>query len=507
MVSNRDIVFFVPIASLDPKGQLYLKGCIQESQKSLVVYFYKYFRDPNFNLNMSYREEKQDEILGYIGDKVGNLKTDNYILINLIKPAHQLYIMSKDIVINEHKVLEKYSIIYYDSDTIVNSEELVSTRLAKDSNDCLKNDFITTLCYLVSRNNTPQKDIEYDDNATQTGYYRTVCENVWKHSALCAHTEKYLKSLSWIYFEAKTNRKVSIKMGNYIAAFMTDILLGLLVIYWLNQWDAQPHSVAMESVKAIVDNLRSLLQWLMGSPAGLKLNQAFTNMLGKFFLYHTNLWWMFLEISISVLDIALRAYLYIGCLGITFQAAILSDLLSVASFHIYCIYVYAARLYNIQICGLTALFRLFLGRKHNPLRGGIDSCEYTNQQLFVGTLAFTILLFLLPTTAVYYVVFTLFRLVLLICQGFLTRLSWLINSLPLYILFLWIVNSPKIMSTAYLEISHITDNVTIFHLRFTSKRLYQILGESQAPATNTPPAQQWSQILSNLWRGNLLYPI
>lgn len=67
----------------------------------------------------------------------------------------------------------------------------------------------------------------------------------------------------------------------------------------------------------------------------------------------------------------------------------------------------------MQISGLSALLRLFVGRKYNPLRGGIDSCEYTNQELFVGTVAFTILLLLLPTTALYYIVFTLVRYILL----------------------------------------------------------------------------------------------
>lgn len=64
------------------------------------------------------------------------------------------------------------------------------------------------------------------------------------------------------------------------------------------------------------------------------------------------------------------------------------------------------RLFNIQIRGLTALFRLFLGKKKNPLRERVDSCSYQADQLFVGTLMFTILLFLMPTTWVYYAVFT-----------------------------------------------------------------------------------------------------
>lgn len=64
------------------------------------------------------------------------------------------------------------------------------------------------------------------------------------------------------------------------------------------------------------------------------------------------------------------------------------------------------RLYSLQVSGLVALWRLFLGQKHNPLRERVDSCQYSPDQLFVGTLAFTILLFLLPTTFMYYIVFT-----------------------------------------------------------------------------------------------------
>ena len=107
-----------------------------------------------------------------------------------------------------------------------------------------------------------------------------------------------------------------------------------------------------------------------------------------------------------LLEVTFYIFLWLGRLGLTFQASILADLLALVSFHIYCIYVYAARLYNLQVSGLLALWRLFLGRKHNPLRGRVDSCKYSPDQLFVGTLAFTILLFLLPTTFMYYTVFT-----------------------------------------------------------------------------------------------------
>nr|CAD7428884.1 unnamed protein product [Timema monikensis] len=133
----------------------------------------------------------------------------------------------------------------------------------------------------------------------------------------------------------------------------------------------------------VVTTLRDLVQWLMGIPAGLKLNYAFNNMLGRFFLYHINLWWTFLVLAKPLLELASEIFLCFGYLGLTFQV-----------------------LYSLQLSGLLALFRLFLGKKYNPLRGRVDSCQYSPDQLFVGTLAFTILLFLLPTTFMYYIVFT-----------------------------------------------------------------------------------------------------
>src|SRR5690349_7707190 len=63
------------------------------------------------------------------------------------------------------------------------------------------------------------------------------------------------------------------------------------------------------------------------------------------------------------------------------------------------------RLYQLQVTALIALWRLFRGKKFNPLRRRVDSMNYDAQQLFLGTLLFTALLFLLPTTTVYYAVF------------------------------------------------------------------------------------------------------
>jgi hypothetical protein len=70
-------------------------------------------------------------------------------------------------------------------------------------------------------------------------------------------------------------------------------------------------------------------------------------------------------------------------------------------------YFLMSRLFNWQIHLLIILFRLFCGKKQNPLRNNrLDSHLCDIDQLFIVTLSFTILLFLLPSIFMYYAVFT-----------------------------------------------------------------------------------------------------
>ena len=64
-----------------------------------------------------------------------------------------------------------------------------------------------------------------------------------------------------------------------------------------------------------------------------------------------------------------------------------------------------------QYKGLLALWRLFLGKKYNPLRDRVDSADNNVEQLFLGTIIFTILLFLMPTTVTFFSVFLALKLV------------------------------------------------------------------------------------------------
>ncbi|KAL5018375.1 hypothetical protein ScPMuIL_004097 [Solemya velum] len=172
---------------------------------------------------------------------------------------------------------------------------------------------------------------------------------------------------------------------------------------------------------------------------------SFTIAWGEFFLYHVYLWTGYL----SLLQPALGRLLWYSSMfgvraGLSVQLCLIQDILSTLTLHIYCFYVYAARLYRLQISSLASLWRLFRGKKWNAQLRRVDSAIYNVDQLFFGTLLFTILLFLLPTTTLYYFVFTLLRICMLVVQWVVSKFVSFLNVIPVYTAFLWSIKSPKV---------------------------------------------------------------
>ncbi|KAI8846079.1 N-acetylglucosaminyl transferase component-domain-containing protein [Chytridium lagenaria] len=133
-----------------------------------------------------------------------------------------------------------------------------------------------------------------------------------------------------------------------------------------------------------IEGIAAVVKWLMGwpPPVGLKLNSELNHFLGQLFLWLLQLW------NDSI--IPLRQHLpdvitligYSGTLG-------------------------ASMIYNWQVMVILSLFTLFRGKKRNVLRNRVDSAEFDLDQLLLGTILFTVLVFLFPTVAVYYVLFSL----------------------------------------------------------------------------------------------------
>nr|XP_033336262.1 uncharacterized protein LOC117226239 [Megalopta genalis] len=332
---------------------------------------------------------------------------------------------------------------------------------------------------------------------------------IFKYSFLGLHVHGWLENVKWMSITVIRNKRFTLKTGNYVFALITDMLLGIFMLQLLLHYleHTFPSQILLNNAEKVVTLLKDLINWLMGVPAGLKLNHALNNMLGKFFQYHIQLWWTFLIFMKPLMDFAFEMLVLLGRLGVTFQIAIAADLLALVSFHAYCIYVYATRLFNIQLKGITGLVRLFLGKKKNPLRDRVDSCQYQSDQLFVGTLLFTILLFLMPTTWVYYAVFTTLRLALIGFGGFLTRLKFYLQIMPVYTFIKWFLQSHSTRSIVNIKLhSHHADGPIILVMTMVVAP-WQFTWIKCIPDTIAQhPPIEWNKIVNNIIWGELLYP-
>jgi len=151
--------------------------------------------------------------------------------------------------------------------------------------------------------------------------------------------------------------------GSLLCTMAVDIILGVLIVSWLfsNGYNMCATDFMMEKTDTVVELLNALLDWLKGAPAGLKLNKHLTEYLSTFFLYHVYLWQIYLNCIVPYLQIIISLIIMSGCFGATFLLSLASDVLSLVTLHIYCFYVYAARIYNLQLQKLVTLAKLFTG--------------------------------------------------------------------------------------------------------------------------------------------------
>ena len=117
-------------------------------------------------------------------------------------------------------------------------------------------------------------------------------------------------------------------------------------------------------------------------------------------------WKEFLSSLEPFSNLAFTILLYSTFFGASFSVSLLSDLISLGTLHLQLFYIVSARVYHWTLKIIESTFNLFRGRKWNPLRLRIDTAVYDLDQLLLGAVIFTLLVFLLPTVAVYYLLFS-----------------------------------------------------------------------------------------------------
>ncbi|KAL0337924.1 UNVERIFIED_CONTAM: Phosphatidylinositol N-acetylglucosaminyltransferase subunit Q [Sesamum calycinum] len=236
---------------------------------------------------------------------------------------------------------------------------------------------------------------------------------------------------------------------------VVDVLLGNMfgIALWFM---AEPASLWISNFAHDFTNnwLRNGCVWLMGNPAGFKLNTELAGVLGMISLNAIQIWstlWVFMG-SLSVhftKTLALCGMIF----GLTSAAALVVDIISLLAMHVLTLHYFLSLLYSTQIQAVAALWRLFRGRKWNPLRLRLDSYDYTVEQHVVGSLLFTPILLLLPTTSAFYIFFTILHTaVSFICIVVEAAVSF-IHSTPYAKVLLWLKRRNRFPSGIWFDVT------------------------------------------------------
>lgn len=159
------------------------------------------------------------------------------------------------------------------------------------------------------------------------------------------------------------------------------------------------------------EQLRAAILWLENFPAGFKLNEPLTRNMGRELLHLLDYWHH--HVLHFLLGSSGQRVVLLQCLGLTSltfglstMLALVVDIVQVVTLHLTMTCICFAKVHQFQVYMLGSLWKLFQGKKRNPLRGRTDTMEYDSMQLLVGMLVFTSVLFLFTTILVYYVFFS-----------------------------------------------------------------------------------------------------
>jgi len=286
-------------------------------------------------------------------------------------------------------------------------------------------------------------------------------------SACCQQVHLRLQQFSYYPTQYVLLRKrhdtwssISTTNGDYIRFYNSlwlvanDVIIGMALGSFIND-NAQATSIFLGKIldEYTIEGLKRMIRWLMSYPGGLKLNTELAAFLGDLFLWVIENW---SNTMIRVIVPHLPKIVYFigfsSFAGASMPIAILSDLVSLLTVHIYSFYIASARIFNWQLTIIMSLFHLFRGKKRNVLRNRIDNCDYDLDQLLLGTILFTLLFFLLPTVLVFYLTFASARMAIISLKATLDTCLACLNHFPLFALMLRVKDSKRLPGGIHFEL-------------------------------------------------------
>lgn len=243
----------------------------------------------------------------------------------------------------------------------------------------------------------------------------------------------------FIKIKQRHNLSDFIRLYNTIWLIFNDIIFGFTVGQYVYEYlDSIRLFVEETIIKELLYNtFYKLTLWLMNFPAGFKLNLNLAVFFGELFL-----WIIDFFFSKVLMSGFFARYVIPGCIsliaygggifGATFILLIACDFINFVTLHIFCFYFALAKIFKWLLVILKSLFNLFYGKKNNVLKKRIDSADYTLDQLLLGTLLFTITLFILPTVLAFYLSFMTIRLAILALMLTLEAVLACLNHFPIF---------------------------------------------------------------------------
>eukprot|EP00158_Paraphelidium_tribonemae_P007196 Partr_v1_DN28149_c0_g1_i2_m55693 putative Phosphatidylinositol glycan anchor biosynthesis, class Q len=248
------------------------------------------------------------------------------------------------------------------------------------------------------------------------------------------------------------NRAQYISFFNSMWLIANDIIIGMAlgaILVENNVYFAQ--CIRDLHMEYTISWIREAIIWLMGWPAGLKLNSNLDNFLGELFAWLINIWSRMTDPMWPYLPLFVQFVGYLGIFGATMILSVFYDMFSLLTLHLNFFYFVAMRIYNAQLTALWSLFNLFQGKKYNVLRNRLDSSDFDLDQLLLGTILFTLLFFLFPTVIVYYVLFCMAQVSAITFKVVLQVLLAVLNHFPLFALMLRIKDPLRLPGGIFVE--------------------------------------------------------
>ncbi|EPY53980.1 pig-Q [Schizosaccharomyces cryophilus OY26] len=247
--------------------------------------------------------------------------------------------------------------------------------------------------------------------------------------------------------------KEYIRLYNNLWLVANDIIFGITMCsFILDNLPLVVNLLDKVVFKFAIKDVRVMVTWLIDTPAGLKLNNDICKFIVKLSIWIIDVWYTVLLSWRQYIPSFVRIIAFSGFGGASLMIALMSDFLSIMTLHLYILYLAAARLYNWQLRIIYSLLQLFRGKKRNVLRNRIDSYEYDLDQLLLGTILFTVLIFFLPTIYVFYIAFAVTRITVMTCLALYETILAFLNHFPLFVTMLRIKDPYRIPSGLSLEI-------------------------------------------------------